>query len=90
MKPEWTARAYRALRAIERYIAGENTPEVAWNVINRIVETVDLLESNPYLGRQAERRGRRELVVGLYVILYSVHRSGAKVVAVTHGAQRKQ
>jgi plasmid stabilization system protein ParE len=89
VKPEWTARAFRDLRGIEAYIAAEYSPEAAWAVLTRILETVDLLETNSYLGRQAERRGRRELVVGQYVIVYSIHRSGVKVVAVTHGAQRK-
>ena len=89
MKPEWTARAYRQLRDIERHIAADSGEQVAWRVVSRMLEIVDLLEVNPYLGRQAEYRGRRELVVGQYVVLYSVHRTGLKIVAVAHGAQRK-
>ncbi len=89
MKPEWSARAYRELRGIERYMVGDFGQEVAWQAVNRILETVDLLEANPYLGRQAEWRGHRELVVDRYVIVYSVHRSGVRVHSVTHGAQRK-
>jgi plasmid stabilization system protein ParE len=89
LKTEWTARAWRQLREIGRYIAADAGDETAWRVVSRMVATVDLLEANPYLGRQAEYCGRRELVLGQYIVLYSVHRSGVKVVAVTHGAQRK-
>lgn len=89
MKPEWTRRAFRELRAIEDYLAEASTREVGWAVIQRILKAVDLLETNPYMGRQSEWRGRRELVAGPYVVLYSVHRSGVKVIAVTHGAGRK-
>lgn len=89
MKPEWSAGSYRELGSVQQYIALDNNDKVAWNVVMKILETVDLLESHPYTGRPSEWRDRRELVIAPYIIVYSVHRSGVRVHSLTHGTQRK-
>ena len=88
MRPPLSARALRQLEAAYNYIARDNE-KAAVRVVERILNAVDLLQKNPYMGRESELRRRRELVVDQYVLIYSVHRDGVLVHSLTHGARRR-
>ena len=81
-------RALRQLEAEYHYIARDNG-KAAVRVVGRILNAVDLLQKNPYMGRESEFRRLRELVVDQYVLIYSVHRDGVLVHSLMHGARRK-
>lgn len=58
-------------------------------VVDRVLRTIDRLDSFPRSGRLGQVSGTRELVVpGLpYIIVYADHESAVEVIAVFHGAQ---
>jgi plasmid stabilization system protein ParE len=63
--------------------------EAAIRVIDRINATVGFLRVQPYLGRAAEMRDRREMVIDEYVVTYQVKRSSVRILKVEHGARRR-
>jgi toxin ParE1/3/4 len=85
---EWSPRALRGLFDIYDYITPEN-PEAASRVISRIRAAVNLLGTQPLLGRTAETRGRRELVVEQYVVTYRISRNTVRILLVEHGSRRR-
>ena len=87
MRPPLSDRALRQVETVYHYIARDNE-KAAVRVIDRILNAVDLLQKNPYMGRESELRRQRELVVDQYTLIYSVHRDGVSVHSLMHGARR--
>lgn len=73
MQVKWLTRALQNLDAEAEYIAQDN-PEAAKLVVQRIVDTVNLLEDNPAMGHPGRVHGTRELIVPntRYIIPYRV------------------
>jgi plasmid stabilization system protein ParE len=65
------------------------THETAVRIVDRINATVGLLRVHPYLGRAAEIKDRREIVIDEYVVTYQVKRSSVRILKVEHGARRR-
>lgn len=87
MNVRMSVRARRDLEDIYDYIAADN-PDAAFRVVDHILKAVAALGEHPRLGRQSNFRGRRELIVGNYIVTYAIRSSGIGVEAVTHGARR--
>lgn len=93
MQLKWTDLDEADLENIEAYIAKENSPPVAIDVVRRIVDNVHLILSDyPRASRQGRVKDTRELVVdGLPFIV--IYRENSKVncieiLRVLHGAQQ--
>lgn len=89
MKIVWSRRAIGDLEALREYIAKDN-PKAAESVGQRIIESVDLLASQPHLGRYGRILGTRELVVAgtPYIIPYRVRGERMELIAVFHGRRK--
>ena len=85
---EWSPRALRALFDIYDYIVADS-PEAASRAISRIRAAVNLLSTQPLLGRAAETRGRREFVVDQYVVTYRITRNTVRILTIEHGSRRR-
>jgi toxin ParE1/3/4 len=90
MQIVWTATAIRHLAAIQTYIERDK-PEAARRVASAIRQTVAYLAEHPYLGRAGRKPGTRELVIAgtRYVVPYRVKGDRLAILAVLHGAQRR-
>jgi toxin ParE1/3/4 len=89
MKAVWSRRAMRHLAHLREYIekgSGQNATLVA----KRILEAVDLLQTQPGIGRPGRVLGTRELVVPdtPYIIPYRVRRERLELIAIFHGHQK--
>ncbi len=73
MRVEWLNQALRNLDDEAEYIARED-PQAARLVVQRIVDTINLLPDNPALGHAGRLHGTRELVVPdtRYIVPYRV------------------
>jgi addiction module RelE/StbE family toxin len=84
--------AYRDLDDIHAWIATDR-PTVADRVIERIIQSTELLGHFPYIGHVGKARGTLEWVVrGLpYIVVYTVDREADEltVIAVFHGARNR-
>jgi toxin ParE1/3/4 len=89
VKIVWSRRAIRHLVALRYYIA-KDSPQNAADVAARILKSVDLLTSQPQMGRPGRVLGTRELVVPdtPYIIPYRVRGERLELIAVFHGRQR--
>jgi toxin ParE1/3/4 len=89
MKIVWSRRALRHLIALRDYIAQES-PNSAAVVAYRILNHVDLLATQPQMGRPGRIVGTRELVIpGVpYIIPYRVRGERLELLAVFHGRQK--
>ena len=89
MKVVWSRRATRHLIAVRDYIA-KDSPQSAAAVAGRILKSVDLLATQPQMGRRGRVLGTRELVVPdtPYIIPYRVRGDYLELIAVFHGRQR--
>ena len=89
MKIIWSRRAIRHLTALRDYIA-RDSPESAARVASRILESVELLATQPAMGRPGRIAGTRELVVlgTPYIIPYRARRGGLEIAAVFHGRRK--
>ena len=89
MKVIWSRRAIRHLVAARNYIA-KDSPERAAAVASVILENVELLVTQPQMGRPGRVLGTRELVVPEtpYIIPYRVRDEDLELIAVFHGRQR--
>lgn len=85
---ERSPRALRGLFAIYDYLATDNA-EAASRAVSAIRATVNLLSAQPLLGRAAETRSRRELVVDQYMVTYRVTRNSIRILIVEHGSRRR-
>jgi toxin ParE1/3/4 len=89
MKAVWSRRAIRHLVYLREYIEKDSEQNAAL-VAKRILEAVDLLQTQPGMGRPGRAPGTRELVVPdtPYIIPYRVRRGRLELIAVFHGRQK--
>jgi len=89
MKVVWTRSAIRHLIALREYI-GEDSEQSAARVALHIYTAIDLLATQPEMGRPGRVLGTRELVVTgtAYVIPYRVRGGRLELLAVFHGRQK--
>lgn len=85
----WSRRAIDNLIAVRDYIAEDN-PRSAGSVARQILDAVELLTTQPHIGRPGRMTGTRELVVAgtLYVIPYRVRGGRLELLAIFHGRQK--
>ena len=86
---EWTEPAVADLENIQDYIARDSA-EYADALIERLILSVDQLESFPESGRrvpEATDPKVRELLVEGYRVMYRVKKGTVQILAVTHGAR---
>lgn len=86
---EWTEPAVADLENIQDYIARDSA-EYADALIERLILSVDQLESFPESGRRVPESSDpkvRELLVEGYRVMYRVKKGTVQILAVTHGAR---
>lgn len=91
MRLRWTRPAANDLDDIEVYIAEDNSPVVAVDVVLRIIDQVEgLLPAHPGAGRIGRIQGTRELVIeGLpYITIYRDMSDEIQILRVLHDAQQ--
>jgi toxin ParE1/3/4 len=89
MNVVWSRRAIRHLVALRAYIAKDSEQNAAL-LAQRILHSVELLQTQPDMGRPGRVLGTRELVIPdtPYIIPYRVRRDRLELIAVFHGSQR--
>ena len=89
MNVVWSRRAIRHLIALREHIEKDSDRNAA-RVAARILKSVDLLQTQPGMGRPGRLPGTRELVVPdtPYIIPYRVRRERLELIAVFHGRQK--
>ncbi len=93
MQLKWTDLAEKDLDNIETYIATENSPLVAVDVVLKVLNSCELILSNhPQAGRPGRVSGTRELVINgipLIVVYRIVDRlDQLQILRVLHDAQQ--
>ena len=85
----WSRRATKHLGDLRAYIAKDSDRSAAM-IANRILRAVELLQTQPEMGRPGRISGTRELVVPdtPYVIPYRIRRQSLELIAVFHGRQK--
>jgi plasmid stabilization system protein ParE len=89
MKVVWSPRAIRHLAALRSYIENDSERN-ATLVAERILRAVDLLATQPAMGRPGRVLGTRELVVGDtgFIIPYRSRGERLELIAIFRGRQR--
>ena len=89
MKVVWSSRAVGHLTALRGYIEKDSERNAA-GVAKRILDAVDLLRTQPEMGRPGRVLGTRELVIPgtPYIIPYRIRRERLELIAVFHGRQK--
>ena len=89
MKIVWSRRAIQNLVSLRKFVA-EDSEKNAALVAKRILDSIDLLQSHPEMGRPGRILGTRELVIPdtPYIVPYRVRRDRLELIAVFHGHQR--
>jgi toxin ParE1/3/4 len=89
MKVIWSRRAIRHLIALREHIE-KDSEQRAVLVAKRILSAVELLQSQPSIGRPGRLLGTRELVVPdtPYIVPYRVRGERLELMAVFHGRQK--
>ena len=89
MKVVWSPRAIRHLIALREHMARDSEQNAAL-VAQRILQSVEVLQKQPEVGRPGRVIGTRELVVPntRYIIPYRVRRERLELIAVLHGRQK--
>jgi toxin ParE1/3/4 len=89
MKVVWSRRAIRHLVVLRRHIA-KDSEQSAILAANRILKAVELLKSQPSIGRPGRIVGTRELVVPdtPYIVPYRVRGERLELMAVFHGRRK--
>jgi toxin ParE1/3/4 len=89
MNVVWSRRAIRHLVSLREYIEKESKQNAAL-VAGRILAAVELLQTQPGIGRPGRVLGTRELVIPEtpYIIPYRVRRDRLELIAVFHGRQK--
>jgi len=89
LRIRWLQRALLDLEEIEAYIAA-NSPDVAANVVVKIIKKVSLLGKQQGIGRAGRVPGTKELVVpGLpYIVPYRVKDEVIQVLRVYHTSRK--
>jgi addiction module RelE/StbE family toxin len=86
---EWTEPAVADLESFQAYIARDSA-EYADALIERLILSVDRLESFPESGRRVPESTDpkvRELLVESYRIIYRLKKGNVQILAVAHGAR---
>ncbi len=88
MKVVWSRRAVQHLIALRDYIAG-NSPQNAAAVAERILHSVELLSTQPQMGRPGRVVGTRELVIPdtPFIIPYRMRGGSLELIALFQGRQ---
>ena len=92
-KLKWSEPATNDLEEMEAFIARDNSPLVAIDVVLIIINTTDgLLPAHPDAGRAGRVRGTRELVIdGVpYIVVYRLNKTERwlEILRVLHDAQQ--
>jgi toxin ParE1/3/4 len=89
MKVVWSRRAVQHLVALRKYIAKDSEQSAAL-VATRILDAIDLLQTQPEMGRPGRVVGTRELVIPdtPYLIPYRIRNERLELIAVLHGRQK--
>jgi toxin ParE1/3/4 len=89
MKLVWSRRAVAHLAALRQYIERDN-PSAARGVAEQIPRAVEILQTQPHMGRAGRVLGTRELVVPgtPFLIPYRVRGERLELIAVFHGRQK--
>ena len=89
MKVIWSRRAVQHLVELREHIAEDSEP-AASRVPQRILDAVELLRSQPEIGRPGRVVGTRELVIPHtpYILPYRVRQGHLELIAVFHGRQK--
>jgi toxin ParE1/3/4 len=89
MKVVWSPRAIRHLVALRKYIEKDSEQNAAI-IAARILRAVDLLATQPEMGRPGRVLGTRELIVRDtgFIIPYRARGERLELIAIFHGRQR--
>lgn len=89
MKVVWSPRAIRNLVHLREYIE-KGSEQNAALVAQRILRAINLLQTQPQMGRPGRVLGTRELIVPgtPYIIPYRVRWERLELIAVFHGRQK--
>ena len=89
MKIVWAPRAIKHLVSLRNFIAKDSEQNAAL-VAKRILESVELLQAHPEMGRPGRVLGTRELVVPNtpFIVPYRVCKDRLELIAVFHGHQK--
>jgi len=89
MKVVWSRRAIRHLVSLRDFIAKDSEQNAAL-VSERILSSVELLQTQPDMGRPGRVLGTRELVVSdtSCIIPYRMKGTRLELIAVFHGRQK--
>jgi len=89
MRIEWLSDAVGDLIGIREYIA-KDSPASAEGVAERILSTVDYLQSHPGIGRAGRVPGTREIIIpGLpYIVPYRVRGNNIEILGVLHTSRK--
>lgn len=85
----WAPSAFADIAAIAEYIA-RDSPEVASLFVRRLMAAADRLQEFPLLGRIIPEIGEsdaREVIYGVYRIMYRVEGDEIWITGVVHGAR---
>jgi len=86
----WTESAEEDLEDVEAYIAEDNSPVVALDIVFKIIDTIEsLLKEHPESGRSGRVPNTRELVIDgtPYLAVYHITEE-VEILRVLHGAQQ--
>ena len=89
MKVYWTQTAIENLSAIYNYVA-QTSPQYASRIVDRITKRSEQITIFPLSGRtvpEFENQQIREVIEGLYRIIYYIKPEQIDVLAVIHGSQ---
>jgi len=87
---KWTRASLADLDAVEIYIAEDNSPAVALNIVLNILDTTEsILPEHPEAGRPGREDETRELVIdGIpFIVIYQLA-DRVEILRVMHGAQQ--
>ena len=89
MRVRWLRRVLRNLDEEAAYIACDD-PQAAAQLVERIATSVDLLASQPALGRSGRVPGTRELVISgtPYIVPYRVIGDTIQILRIFHAARK--
>jgi len=89
VRVRWLRRALRNLDEEAAYIARDDRRAAA-QVVERIAASIDLLATQPAVGRPGRVPGTRELIVPgtPYIVPYRVHDDTVEILRVFHGGRK--
>ena len=89
MRVRWEADALLDLSSLREYIQRDN-PAAARKTGQRIIECIDLLREQPFLGAPGRIHKTRELVVSKtpYTVIYHITEEVISILRIFHQAQK--